>query len=86
MSEIVGNCLKFIIIPYYFGLLVKLLFVINATAVNAVVAVYTVAVTTVDVAVVVAADAVTAVVAVSAASVVAVSVVFSLSSTRRMLL
>ena len=90
---IIGNCSKFIIIPYYFGLLVKLLFAINFTAVNAVVAVNTVAVTTlyVDVAVAAAVTAVDAVsvatvVAVSAATVVAVSVVFSLSSARRMLL
>ena len=75
---IVGNCSKFIIIHYYFGLLIILLFVINGTAVNAVVAVNIVAVATVYIAVVVAADAVNAV--------VAVSVVFSLSSTRRMLL
>ena len=85
MSVIGGNCSKFTIILYYFGLLVKLLFVINGKAVNAVVAVNTVAVTTVYVAVVVATAAVTAVVAVSAATVVAVSVVFSLSRTRRML-
>ena len=78
MSVIVGNCSKFIIISYYIRLLVKLLFVINGTAVNAV------AVTTVYV-VVVASAAVTAVVAVSAATVVAISV-FSLSSARRMLL
>ena len=80
---IAGNCSKFIIIHYYFGILIKLLFFINGTAVNAVVAVNivavnTAAVATVYIAVVVAADAVTAV--------VAVSVVFSLSSTRPMLL
>ena len=63
---IVGNCSKFIIIPYLFLLLIILLFAIYGTLVNAVVAVHTLVVTAVYVAVAVAAAAVTVVVAVSA--------------------